>query len=331
MTRRDSALAAVGLAACLGSLGLVNAAETQQTASPRHIGVLLMGPLPESVEVQAFRRGLRDAGYAEGHDVVIEWRFAKGDYNRVRQLAAELVQSKVDVIVIDTTIAAQTIKRATSTTPIVMPIVADPVGSGLVESLARPGGNINGISLMAPELTTKRLQLLVEAIPRLKRVAVMWNPDTPFHPKLIEDLKVTASSLAIELSFVGVRSPAEFNSAFSAFSRAHAQALYVVEDAFFFTHRRILIHLASKARLPSMYFLKEFPDAGGLMSYAANLDDLFYRSAGYVDRILKGAKPGDLPIEQPTKFELVVNLKTAKALGITIPESVLVRADEVIR
>jgi len=330
VTRRDLALAIVGLIACLGSPVLAKTANAQQSASPRHIGVLLMGPSADSVEVQAFRRGLRDAGYVEGRDVVIEWRFAKGDYNRARQLAAELVESKVDVIVMDTTVAAQAVKR-TSTIPIVMPIVADPVGSGLVESLARPGGNITGISLMAPELTVKRLQLLVEVIPRLKRVTVLWNPETPFHPKLVEDLKVAASSLAIELSFTGVRSPEEFDAVFSAFGRAHAQALYVVEDAFFFTHRAILISLASKARLPCMYFVKQFPVAGGLMSYAPNLDDLFYRSAGYVDRILRGGKPGDLPIEQPTKFELVVNLKTAKALGLNIPESILLRADEVIR
>ncbi len=182
-----------------------------------------------------------------------------------------------------------------------------------------------------PELSAKRLQLLKETIPRLTRVAVLWNPATPYHPKAVEDLKAVAPSLSIELSFVGVRTPEEIDPAFSAISRAHAQALYVIGDPFFFTHRTTLLKLASKARLPVIYVARQFADEGGLMSYGPNFGDLFRRSAGYVDKILKGAKPGDLPIEQPTKFELVVNLKTAKALGITIPESILLQADEVIR
>ena len=219
------------------------------------------------------------------------------------------------MIVVESTVAAQAVKRATSTIPIVMAIVADPVGSGLVANLAHPGGNVTGLSMMMAELSAKRLQLLKEAIPRLTRVAVLWNPDTPYHPKVIEDLKAAAPSLSIELSFVGVRTPEEIGPAFSAVSRAHAQALYVIEDPLFFTHRMTLLKLASKARLPAIYGEREFADAGGLMSYGPNFGDLFRRSAGYVDKILKGAKPGDLPIEQPTKFELVVNLKTAKALG----------------
>ena len=246
-------------------------------------------------------------------------------------MAADLVQSKVDVIVVDGTLATRAAKRATSTIPIVMALVADPVGSGLVANLAHPGGNVTGLSMMATELSAKRLQLLKETIPRLTRVAVLWNPDTPYHPKVIEDLKAAAPSLAIELNFVGVRTPEQFGPAFSAVSRAHAQALYVIGDPFFLTHRTTLLKLASKARLPVIYAEREFADEGGLMSYGPNLGDEFRRSAGYVDKILKGAKPGDLPIEQPTKFELVVNLKTAQALGITIPESILLQADEVIR
>jgi len=246
-------------------------------------------------------------------------------------LVTDLVQRKVDVIVADITLATQAAKRATSTIPIVMAIVADPVGSGLVANLAHPGGNVTGLSLMLAELSAKRLQLLKEAIPRIARVAVLWNPDTPYHPKAVEDLKAAAPSLAIELSFVGVRTPEQFDPAFSAVSRARAQALYVLEAPLFFTHRTTLLKLASKARLPTMYGQRDYVDDGGLVSYGANIGNLFRRSAGYVDKILKGAKPGDLPIEQPTNFEFVVNLKTAKALGLKIPESILLRADEVIR
>ena len=228
-------------------------------------------------------------------------------------------------------LAAQAVKRATSTIPIVMATVADPVGSGLVVSLAHPGGNVTGLSMMITELGAKRLQLLKETIPRLARVAVLWNPDTPFHPKVIGDLKAAAPSLSIELSFMSVQTPEHWGSAFSSISRAHVQALYVIEDSFFFTHRMTLLKLASNARLPVISGVREWADAGALMSYGANRADLYRRSAGYVGRILKGARPADLPIEQPNKFEFVVNLKTAKALGITIPQSILVRADEVIR
>jgi len=306
-------------------------ANGQQRDSPRRIGVLLVGWSPEQKEVQEFRRGLLDAGYVEGLDVVIEWRLANGDYARAPELVADLVHRKVDVIVVDGTQAARAAVQATSTIPIVMALVSDPVGSGLVANLARPGRNVTGLSMMLAELSAKRLQLLKETIPRVARVAVLWNPDTPFHTKAVEDLKAAAPSLAIELSFVSARTPEEFGPAFSAMSRAHAEALYVLPDAFFVSHRATLLKLASKARLPVISVTRQFADAGALMSYGPNFGDLFRRSAGYVDKILKGAKPADLPIEQPTKFELVVNLKTAKALGITIPQSILLRADEVIR
>jgi putative ABC transport system substrate-binding protein len=331
MTRALLAFPLATLLACLGSFGFASAADAQHPASPRHIGFLLVARSPESKEAQAFRQGLRDAGYAEGRDVVTEWRSANGDYDRIPELAADLVQRKVDVIVVEATLATQAVKRATSTIPIVLAVVADPVGSGLVANLARPGGNVTGLSLMVADLSAKRLQLLKEAIPRLTRVAVLWNPATPYHPRVVDELKAVAPSLAIELSFVGARTPEEFGPAFSAVSRAHAQALYVLDDAFFFVHRRTLLKLALKARLPVIYSQRNFPDAGALMSYGPNIEDLFRRSAGYVAKILKGAKPGDLPIEQPTKFEFVVNLKTARALGLTIPESVLLEADEVIR
>jgi putative ABC transport system substrate-binding protein len=308
-----------------------HSADAQQPASLRRIGVLLGALSPESKEAQAFRQGLLDAGYSDGRDVVIEWRTASGDYARLPALAADLVQRKVDVIVVQSTPAAQAAQRATSTIPIVMATVADPIGSGLVANLAHPGGNITGLSTMVVELSAKRLQLLKEAIPRVARVAVLWNPDTSFHTKVVQDLKAAAPSLSIELNFVAARTPEEFGPAFSAVSRARAQALYVIEDSFFVNRRAMLIKLASKARLPAIYGFRLYVDDGGLMSYGANFADHLRRSAGYVDKILKGAKPGDLPIEQPTKFELVVNLKTARALGLTIPESILLRADEVIR
>jgi putative ABC transport system substrate-binding protein len=331
MTWRAYAYAFVALWTYLGLFSPASAADAQQPASPRRIGVLLVGPSPDSKEAQAFRQGLRDAGYAEGRDVVIEWRSANGDYDQVPRLVADLVQRKVDVIVLETTVAARAVKRATSTIPIVMALVADPVASGLVTSFAHPGGNITGLSTMSTELSAKRLQLLKEAMPRVGRVAVLSNPDTPFHRKVVENLKAAAPSLSIELSFVGVRTPDEMGPAFSAMTRARAEALYVIGDPFFLSQRTTILKLASGARLPVITVGRQFPDAGALMSYGANLSDVFRRAAGYVDKILKGAKPGDLPIEQPTKFELVVNLKAAKALGITIPESILLQADEVIR
>jgi len=321
----------VALAACLGSFSFATAADAQQPASPRHIGVLLALFSQESKEAQAFRQGLRDAGYAEGRDLVIEWRSANGDYNRVPELAADLVQRKVDVIVVDTTVATRAAKRATSIIPIVMATIADPVGTGLVASLAHPGGNVTGLSMMTTDLSAKRLQLLKEAIPQLTRVAVLWNPDTPYHPKAIEEIKAVAPSLSIKPSFVGAQTSEDFSAAFSAVRRARAQALYVIIDPYFFNHRMTLLALASKARLPVIYGEKNFAEAGALMSYGPNFGDMFRRSAEYVDKIFKGAKPADLPIEQPKEYELVINLKTAKALGLTIPESILLRADEVIR
>jgi putative ABC transport system substrate-binding protein len=281
--------------------------------------------------VQLFRQGLRDAGYAEGRDLVIEWRSANGDYARIPELVADLVKRKVDVIMVETTFATRALKPATSTIPIVVSTVGDPVGSGLVKSLAHPGENVTGLFLMAAEISAKRLQLLKEAIPGLTRVAVLWNPATPWHPKAIADLKAAAPSLSLKLSFVGARTPDEFSSAFSEISRTHAQGLYLMDDGIFYTHRMTLLNVAAKARLPTSYSGRQFVDEGGLMSYAPDFGDMYRRSAGYVDKILQGAKPGDLPIEQPTKFEFVVNLKTAKALGLTIPQSILQRADEVVR
>ena len=334
MIRRLSRRAFVSmLAALVASPAMVfrpQSADAQQPAAPRRIGVLRVVP-PDDKDVQGLRQGLRDAGYTEGRDVVIEWRSANGDFARIPELAADLVQRKVDVIVVETTRAAEVVKRLTSTIPIVLSVVADPIGSGLVTSYAHPGGNVTGLSEMTVDLSAKRLQLLKETIPQLTRVAVLWNPDTPFHPKAIADLKAAAPALSLELSFVSARRPDEFSPAFSEISRTHAQGLYLMDDAIFSAHKTTLLNLVSKARLPTSYSERPFVVEGGLMSYGTNIRDMYRRSAGYVDKILKGAKPGDLPIEQPTKFELVVNLKTAKALGITIPESILLSADAVIK
>ena len=306
------------------------AAKAQPAPSPRRVGVLLALLSPDSKEAQAFRQGLRDAGYTEHRDVTIEWRWANGDYARLPKLAAELVERKVDVIVADITVATQEAKRATSTIPIVMAVVADPVGSGLVPNLARPGGNVTGLSIMLAELSVKRLQLLKETIPTLTRVGVVWNPATPWRTKTVENLKGGARTLGVELSFVTVRAPEEIGPAVGALSRAHAQAVFVVDGPPIFTHRTTFLRLATQARLPVISGERQYTDEGGLISFGPNYEDQLLRSALYADKILKGAKPGGLPVEQPTKFTLVINLKTAKALGLTIPQSLLLRADHVI-
>jgi putative ABC transport system substrate-binding protein len=306
------------------------AARAQQPALPRRVGVLLVGLSPDSPAAKHFRLGLRDAGYSEGRDVVIEWRSAKGDYDRVPELVTDLVQRRVDAIVLDSTVATVVAKRATSTIPVVMALVLDPVGSGLVESLAHPGGNVTGLSMMATELYPKRLQLLKEINPQLSRTAILWNPDHPFHAKVVEELKAIAPSLSIELGFLGVRTPEQLSPAFSDVSRIRAQALYVVEDPIFFAHHGTILKLASAAQLPTIHELRRWPEAGALISYGPDLHDLFRRAALYVGRILKGAKPADLPVEQPTKFELVINIRTAKALGLEVPWQLQQLADEVI-
>jgi putative ABC transport system substrate-binding protein len=310
---------------------LAGAADAPGQGPPWRIGVLLVAWAPLDKQPQELRQRLRDAGYVEGRDVVIEWRSAEGNYDRVFSLAADLVQQKVDVIVVDSTPAALAAKRATSAIPIVMVISGDPVGSGLVASLARPGGNVTGLSMMMSDLGAKRLQLLKEMLPRVRRVALIWDPTVPWHKSAVENLKAAARTLSIQTEAVRVSRKEEFGSAFSAIRRSRAEAVYVLENAFFVAQRGKLLKLSSDAGLPLVYGQKEFAEDGALMSYSANFDEMWRKAAGYVDKILKGAKPADLPIEQPTTFELVVNLKTAKALGIKIPESILLRADQVIR
>ena len=306
------------------------AARGQQAASPKRVGFLLVGLSPESKEVQVFRRELRKAGYIEGRNLAMEWRSANGDYDRVPALVADLIRSHVDVMVHDSTIGAQAAKRATSTIPIVMALVLDPIGSDLVESLSHPRGNITGLSMMATELYPKRLQLLREIDQQIAKVAVWWNPDHPFHRKAVAEVRAAAPSLSIELTFASLRKPEQFVPAFSDISRANARAMYVVDDPIFFAHRQILLNFASAARLPTIYETRRYPDTGGLISYGPDIHDLFRRAAIYVVRILDGAKPSDLPVEQPTKFELVVNLGTAKTLELTIPDKLLALADDVI-
>jgi putative ABC transport system substrate-binding protein len=302
----------------------------QQRRSPRRIGVLFMLLSPEGKEARAFKQALQESGYVEGRDVVIEWHFAKADYARLPGLAAELVQHNVDVIIADTGPAAQAVRQATSSIPIVMTIVADPFGSGLIASLARPGGNVTGLSIMLAELSAKRLQLLKDALPRITRVAVLWHPATPYHTKALDDLKATAPSMAIELSFIDIRAPEQIDAGFRAAGRTRAQAIFVLDCPLFFTHRTTLVGLASKSSLPLISGEQPYADAGGLLTYGPDYADQMRRSAGYVDKIFKGAKPGDLPVEQPIKFDLVINLKTAKALDIKISNSILLRANRVI-
>ncbi len=283
---------------------------------------------------EAFRQGLRDLGYVEGRNLVIEYRFAEGKSERLPALAAELVALKVDVIVAVTTPEALAAKKATRTLPIVFVAAADPVTSGLVSSLARPGGNVTGLSSFFPELVGKRLELLTQAVPGVSRVAVLWHPG--FLPErtekdMLKGAEVTAQALGVRLQFLEARGPADFDRAFSEMTRARAGALTVLGTTMLFNERRRLVDLATKSRLPAVYPWREGVDAGGLMAYGPNIPDLFRRAATYVDKILKGAKPSDLPVEQPTKFELVINLKTAKALGLTIAPSLLGRADEVLQ
>ena len=326
--RRDFLIAAGAL------LAVPLAAEAQQAARIARIGYLT-GNLATGLHMQeAFRQGLRDLGYVEGRNVVIEYRDAQGKYKRLPALAAELVALKVEVIVVTNTPAALAAKQATKTIPIVLAWVGDPVGSGLITSLAQPGGNVTGLSFLVPELVGKRLELLKQAVPGASRIAVLWHPgDFPERTEkdMLREADVAARALGVRLQVVEARGPEDFDRVFSDMARARADAVTVQSTNIFFIERRRLVELAAKNRLPAMYLTREFVDAGGLMSYAApSVADSFRRAATYVDKILKGAKPADLPVEQPTKFELVINLKTAKDLGLTIPQSVLARADEVI-
>jgi putative ABC transport system substrate-binding protein len=317
-----------------GLLAAPLAGEAQQAAKVARIGYLGTNVAAFPQLREAFLQRLRDLGYVEGRNVVIEYRSAERKPERLPALAAELIALKVDVIVATGTPASLAAKQATRTLPIVFGGVADPVGSGLVTSLAQPGGNVTGLSLLAPELVGKGLELLKQVVPGVSRVAVLWQPSGSgkrTEQDMLKETEVAARALGVRLQFVEVRGPADFDRAFSDMTRARAGALTVLSSNMFLVERRHLVTLAAKNRLPAVYPLRAFVDAGGLMAYGADLPDSIRRSATFVDKILKGAKPADLPVEQPTKFELVINLKTAKALGLTIPQSVLGRADEVIQ
>ena len=328
MDRRDTVLALLAL----GAAPL--AAEAQQSAKAARIGFLSSNLAGNPRSPEQFLQGLRDLGYVEGRNVVIESRDAEGKLDRLPALAADLVALKVDVIVAPSTPAALSAKQATRTVPVVFAGPADPVTDGLVISLARPGGNVTGLSNLAAELVGKRLELLTQAVPGVSRVAVLWQPGGSggsTDKDMLKAAEVAARALEVRLQFVEARGPAEFDRVFSDMTRARADALTVLPIAMFFSERRRLVELAAKNRLPAVYPSRGYADVGGLVAYGANLADLLRRAATYVDKILKGAKPADLPVEQPTKFELVINLKTAKDLGLTIAPSVLGRADEVIQ
>jgi putative ABC transport system substrate-binding protein len=316
-----------------GLLAAPLAAEAQPAPRNARIGYLATNLATTPHLQDAFRQGLRDLGYVEGRNLVIEYRSAEGKSDRLAVLAAELVALNIDVIVAPGTPQALAAKQATRTLPIVFATAADPVGSGLVTSLARPGGNVTGLSILAPALVGKRLELLTQALPGVSRVAVLWQPgghDERTDNDILKEAGVAARVLGVRLQFVEVRGPADFDRAFSDMTRARAGALTVLTGIMFLNERRRLVDLTAKNRLPAVYGGRDFVDAGGLLSYGPNLGDLYRRAATYVDNILKGAKPGDLPVEQPTKFELVINLKTAKALGLMIPPSLLQRADQVV-
>jgi putative ABC transport system substrate-binding protein len=321
------------LTSLAGALAAPLAAGAQQGTKAARVGYLA-GDLTGGPHLtEAFRQGLRDLGYVEGRNVVIEYRDAEGKLERLPALAAELVALKVDVIFAVGTLHALAAKQATKTIPIVFAAATDPVTDGLVTSLARPGGTVTGLSILAPELVSKRLEQLKQAVPGVSRVAVLWHPSGQGERTAKDTLTVaeaTAHALGVRLQFVEVLGPENFDRAFSDMTRARAGALTVLPGTMFIIEQRRLVDVAAKNRLPAVYGLRDFVDAGGLMFYGANTSDLFRRAATYVHKILKGAKPGDLPIEQPTKFELIINLKTAEALGLTIPPSLLARADQVI-
>jgi putative ABC transport system substrate-binding protein len=306
------------------------ASQAQPATHVPRLGLLVPGSASGyASRIEAFRHGLRDLGYVEGHTITLEYRFADGQADRLPALVAELVRLPVDVLVVDGTVALRPAQHATTAIPIVM-VAGDPVGAGLVASLAHPGGNITGLSMMIPDLSGKRLEFLKAAVPTLSRVAVLRHRDAPVDPYVTET-QAAAHALGLQLHVLEVRSPDEFAQAFAAMTRAQADALVVIPSGLFFSQRSQLAALALQHRLPAVFLEREFVEAGGLMAYGPSLSDLSQRVATYVHKILQGAKPADLPVEQPTRFELVINLKTAQALGMTIPPSLLLLADEVIQ
>src|SRR5262247_3169238 len=326
----------IGLAVVLtfSLLAAPLAADAQQTGKVPRIGFLSLTSRSDRPHLlDAFRQSLRELGWVEGQNIIIDYRYAEGRIDRLPDLAAELVRLKVDLVIASAgTQVATAAKNATETIPIVMIAVRDPVGTGLIASLARPGGNVTGVSGSAGlEWVAKQLELLKETVPKLRRVAILSNPDNAYHQLAIREVNVAARSLGVQLQLLEARGPNEFDGAFAAMAKERVGALLVLSDAMLNSHRTRLADLAARSRLPAAYGVRESVEAGGLMSYGPSFRDFYRRVATYVDKILKGAKPAELPVELPTKFELVINMKTAKALGLTIPPSLLRRADEVIQ
>jgi putative tryptophan/tyrosine transport system substrate-binding protein len=309
---------------------VVDVAEAQPRNQTARIGILQSGSLSSSASrMAALREGLRELGYVEGKNIRIDYRYAEGKTDQFEVLAAELVRLQPDIIVTSGSLGIVALMKATSKIPIVMAAIGDAVGNRFVKSLAQPGGNVTGLSFLDPDISTKRLELLKEAMPRVVRVAVLRHPAGG--KQSLNATLATAQSLKVQVQVLEIKVPNEFDGAFTAAKKGSAEAINVMASPILFAYRKELVDLSAKHRLPGMYENKEFVEAGGLLSYGANLDDLYRRAATYVDKILKGAKPADLPVEQPTKFELIVNLKTAKQIGLTIPPNVLARADRVIR
>ncbi len=304
----------------------------QQPAKIPRIGYLgQASPAALAARIESFRQGLRELGYIEGKNIVIEWRNAGGSPDRVRELAAELAGLKVDVIVSPGPTVTRLAKEATSTVPIVMAQDSDPVGSGFIASLARPGGNVTGLATLSPEMSGKQLELLKQIVPRLSRVAIIGNSTNPGDAQALRETVLAAGAFEVYLRYLDILDPKDIETAFRAAAKGRADALLVLGNPILNNQRKQVVDLAIKHRLPAAYTRPEFAEAGGLMYYGANYNDLFRRAATYVDKILKGAKPADLPVEQPTKFELIINLKAAKQIGLTVPPKVLARADRVIR
>jgi ABC-type uncharacterized transport system substrate-binding protein len=328
--RRREFVIAVGSAAGAAAFSLA-VVRAQQTGRLHRVGFL--GNSTAALEanlVGPFRNQLHELGYVEGQNLVIEYRWAEGNYDRFPALVAELLAANVEVLVTAGTPATLAVKNATTTVPLVMVAVGDPIGTGIVPSLARPGGNITGLSSIAPDLEGKRLELLKEVIPSLAHVSVFWNPANPFHVGSLKQAQTAAESLRIRLDDLGVRTEEELDPAFAAIVKERPDALLVLADRVFLHNRTRMMDFALKNRLPSVNAYRELVEAGGLMSYGPSYEDMHRRAALYVDKILEGANPGDLPVEQPTKFTLAINLKAAKALGLTLPTTMLARADEVI-
>src|ERR1700730_16908569 len=315
-----------------GLLAAPLAAEAQQVGKVPRIGFLsVTSPSDRPPLLDAFRQGLRELGWVEGQNIVIDYRYAEDRVDRLPDLAAELVRLKVDLIVSMGTQGVTAAKNATETIPIVMIAVRDPVGTGLIASLARPGGNVTGVSGYAGlETVAKQLELLKETVPKIRRVAILSNPANAYHQLAIREVHVAARSLGVQLQLLEARGPNEFDGAFAAMAKERVGALLVLSDAIVGSHRTRLADLAARSRLPAAFGVRDDVEAGGLMSYGPSILDSYRQAATYVDRILRGAKPAELPVERPTKFEFVINMKTAKALGLTIPQSVLLRADHVI-